>query len=104
MGVFPQGLDAVAGFATREEIPFPILADPDRQMTRDYGVYVRFRYDSWNTARPSVILIDPEGFVRKLWVGSHQLDWPVTADFWAVIDGHQRSSEYDCGGRPAPQC
>jgi len=69
------------------------LADPDRQMTRDYGVYVRFRYDSWNTARPSVFLIDPAGMVRKLWVGSHQLDWPVTADFWQVIDGHEANGE-----------
>jgi len=84
----------VSGFATREEIPFPILADPDRQMTRDYGVYVRFRYDSWNTARPSVFLIDPAGMVRKLWVGSHQLDWPVTADFWAVIDDPEWSGEH----------
>ena len=83
----------MAGFATREEIPFPILADPERQMTRDYGVYVRVNFESWNTARPSVFLIDPEGMVRKLWVGSHQLDWPVTAEFWAVIDSHESSDE-----------
>lgn len=93
-GVFPQNYDAVSGFAKREGIPFPILADSDRQMTRAYGVYVRFRYDSWNTARPSVILIDPSGMVRKLWVGSHQLDWPVTADFWEVIDGYDRGTEH----------
>lgn len=83
----------MSAFARREEIPFPVLADPDRQMTRDYGVYVRINLDSWNTARPSLVLIDPESTVRKLWVGSHQLDWPVTSDFWAVIDTHNGSGD-----------
>lgn len=83
----------MSAFARREEIPFPVLADPDRQMTRDYGVYVRINFESWNTARPSLILIDPTGLVRRLWVGSHQLDWPVTSDFWAVIDTHNGSGD-----------
>ena len=80
-------------FATREEIPFPILADSDRQMTRAYGVYIRINFESWNTARPSVVLIDPEGIARKVWVGSHQRDWPITADFWAMIDSHEPNGE-----------
>ena len=59
----------MAGFATREGIPFPLLADPDRQMVRAYGVYVRINFESWNMARPAVVLIDPAGIAREVWVG-----------------------------------
>ncbi len=83
----------MAEFATREGIPFPLLADADREMIRAYGVYVRLNIEGWNMARPSVLLIDPEGILRKLWVGSHQRDWPVTEEFWAVIDRHESSGE-----------
>ena len=92
--MYGQNLDVVAGFATREGIPFPLLADPDRQMVRAYGVYVRINFESWNMARPAVLLIDPVGILRKVWVGSHQRDWPVTEEFWAVIDRHERGCEH----------
>ena len=83
----------MAGFATREGIPFPLLADPDREMIRAYGVYVRINFESWNMARPAVVLIDPAGIAREVWVGRHQREWPVTEDLWAVIHRHDGSSE-----------
>ena len=81
----------MAGFATREGIPFPLLADADREMIRAYGVYVRINFESWNMARPAVVLIDPAGIAREVWVGRHQREWPVTEDLWAVIDRHERA-------------
>ena len=84
----------MAGFATREGIPFPLLADADREMIRAYGVYVRINFESWNMARPAVVLIDPAGIAREVWVGRHQREWPVTEDLWAVIDSHERGFEH----------
>ena len=55
-------------------------------MIRAYGVYVRINFESWNMARPAVVLIDPAGIAREVWVGRHQREWPVTEDLWAVID------------------
>ena len=90
--VYGQSLDAVAAFATREGIPFPLLADAERQVIRAYGIYVRINFESWNMSRPAVVLIDPAGIVRDVWVGRHQREWPVTEDLWAVIDRHRDSS------------
>lgn len=88
-GVYGQKLEAVAVFAAREDFPFPVLADADRDVIRTYGVYVRINFESWNMARPSVFLIDPESVVRKVFVGRHQREWPSSEDLWAVIDCHE---------------
>lgn len=73
-------------FARGLSLPFPLLADPDRAAIRRYGVYVRVNFESWNIARPSVFLVDPMGRIRCISVGSHQRDWPDSADLFSVID------------------
>ena len=79
----------MAAFATREGLPFPLLADVERQVIRAYGVYVRINFESWNMARPAVALIDPAGVVREVHVGRHQREWPDSEDLWAVIERHE---------------
>ena len=73
-------------FAKGLTLPFPLLADPDRSAIRRYGVYVRLNFESWNIARPSVFLVDPRGRIRFISVGSHQRDWPDSADLLSVVD------------------
>ena len=87
--VFAQRLKIVDAFVEREELPFPVLADPSRQMVRDYGVYVRINFESWNMARPSVVLIDPGGIVREVFVGRSSLEWPDSKDLWALMERHE---------------
>ena len=79
----------MAKYATSERLPYPVLADPERQMIRAYGVYVRINFESWNVARPSVVLIDPAGVVHEVFVGRHQREWPDSPDLWAVIERHE---------------
>ncbi len=86
-GVFPQSPGRVQGLADDLDLPFPLLIDEDRAVIRAYGVYVRVNFESWNMARPSVFLIDPQGRVQFLHVGSHQRDWPDSEALWAVVDG-----------------
>ena len=79
----------MAKYATGERLPYPVLADPERQVIRAYGVYVRVNFESWNVARPSVVLIDPGGIVRDVFVGRHQREWPDSPDLWAVMERHE---------------
>ena len=91
--VFAQGLKVVDAFAEREGLPFPVLVDPERRMVRDYGVYVRINFESWNMARPSVVLIDPTGIVREVFVGRHSLEWPESKDLWALVERHEANGQ-----------
>ncbi len=86
MGVYGQGPEGVRRFAKGLNLPFPLLADPDRAAIRRYGVYVRVNFESWNIARPSVFLVDPMGRIRFISVGSHQRDWPDSGELFAIID------------------
>lgn len=74
MGVFCQKAEPVKQWALENNIPFPLLIDADRQSAKDYGVYVRISYDSFNIARPGNFLIDRGGIVRYVYVSSHQWD------------------------------
>ena len=96
--VFAQSLKAVDAFATREGLPFPVFADPERRMVRDYGVYVRINFESWNMARPTVVLVDPAGIVREVFGGRHSLEWPDSKDLWALMERHEADQEIEIRG------
>ena len=46
-------------------------------MAKAYGVWHRFGLDAWNTARPSVFVIDRAGTVRAVWVSDRQDEFPA---------------------------
>ncbi|MBV9670371.1 MAG: redoxin family protein [Acidobacteriales bacterium] len=68
----PNG-DPVA-FLRRHPAPFPLLLDEDRSVTRSYGVYVRFNYESINIARPATFVVAQDGTIRFRHVGTSQTD------------------------------
>ena len=74
IGVFCQKADAVKQWAEENHIPFPLLIDEDRSTAKDYGVYVRISYDSFNIARPGNFLIDRNGKIRFVYVSNNQWD------------------------------
>jgi len=53
------------------------LIDEDRAVAKAYGVWHRFGLDAWNTARPSVFVIDAGGIVRAVWVSDRQDEFPT---------------------------
>ncbi len=55
-------------------VPYPFLLDEDRQVTKRYGVYQRIGVDALNIARPATMVVDRNGGIRFLYVGSNQAD------------------------------
>jgi len=86
VAIYGQGFSAVRTFAEKEQLPFPVLVDEDRAVIRDYGVYVRINFESWNMARPSTVLIDRARIVRFVFVGKNQLEWPTHAMLFAALE------------------
>ena len=41
-------------------LPFNILIDESRDVSKAYGVWQRIGLDAWNIARPSLFLIEPD--------------------------------------------
>jgi peroxiredoxin Q/BCP len=87
VAIYGQGFKTVRKFAEKENLPFPVLVDEDRSVIRDYGVYVRINFESWNMARPSTVLIDSTGIVRFVFVGKNQLEWPTHEMLFAALEG-----------------
>jgi peroxiredoxin len=66
-------------------LPFHVLIDEDRSAAKAYGVWHRLGLDAWNTARPSVFLLDREGIVRALWVSDRQDEFPAAEEIEAEL-------------------
>ena len=67
--------------------PFPVLADQDRTVVRDYGVYVRANFESINIARPANFVIDAKGVLRFIHIASVQFEFASWDDILATLDG-----------------
>jgi len=66
-------------------LPFHVLIDDDRAVARAYGVWHRLGLDAWNTARPSVFLLDREDVVRAVWVSDRQDEFPASEEIEAEL-------------------
>jgi peroxiredoxin len=75
-GIVAQKMSKVREYLEDNPYPFPILVDEKRLVVRDYGVFVKGNFESYNIARPSVFILDGEGIIRYIYVGYHQLDYP----------------------------
>ena len=53
-------------------LPFPLLADPDGEVIRRYGVWD----EEGKIARPAIFVIDRAGIVRYAYVGEDFADRP----------------------------
>jgi thioredoxin-dependent peroxiredoxin len=59
LGVSPQTLESHERFRAKHGLTVPLLADPEREMIRAYGVL-----GPGGMVRRSVFIVDPEGIVR----------------------------------------
>jgi thioredoxin-dependent peroxiredoxin len=58
-GISPQDLDSHEGFARKHQLAFPLLADTDLAVTRQYGITL-----GSSNLRRSVFVIDSAGVLR----------------------------------------
>ena len=57
-------------------LPFHILVDESREVTKRYGVWHRLGLDAWNISRPALFVIDKAGVIRAIFVGESQEEFP----------------------------
>jgi len=58
-GISPQSLDSHERFRSKYGLTVPLLADPEREVIRAYGVL-----GPGGLVRRSIFIVDPEGIVR----------------------------------------
>jgi peroxiredoxin Q/BCP len=64
LGVSVDDVDSHAKFAEKYSLPFPILADPNREVVKQYDVLSFTRF-----AKRETYLIDPKGVIVKRYTG-----------------------------------
>jgi peroxiredoxin len=57
-------------------LPFDVLIDERRDVSRAYGVYHRIGLTAWNIARPAVFLIDQDARISYSFIGDDQREYP----------------------------
>jgi peroxiredoxin len=75
--VLAQKASAVRRYVEERGLPFFILVDEDRAVTKQYGVWQRINYDAWNMPRPALFVIDKTGVIRAVFVGETQAEFPT---------------------------
>lgn len=69
LGVSADTVERHLSFATKHQLPFPILADPEKRMLKEYGAWGKKKFlgkEYMGTKRIS-FLIDPEGKIAKVY-------------------------------------
>ena len=83
--VLCQKRTAIAAWLESRPVPFPVVADEGREISKLWGVYVRWNLESLNIARPASFVVDGRGVVRFAHVSRHQLDVPDLDDLVAAL-------------------
>ena len=83
--VVAQRRQDVRRYIEETGLPFDILIDESREVSKAYGVWHRIGLDAWNIARPAVFLIDPDGTIRYSFVAPSQDRFPSPDEIRAAI-------------------
>lgn len=78
--------ETVDAYLADHPVPFPVLIDGDRNVTRAYGVWKRFSLPMWNLARPSSFLMDRCGYVQYAYVARLQIHTASLEEIFAVLE------------------
>ena len=67
LGVSVDDVESHKTFSEEQNLPFPILADSDKKVTKEYGT-LKLYMGTLEMARRDTFIIDPEGKVAKHYV------------------------------------
>lgn len=80
LAVAPATVEEARRYVARDALPFPVLADPEREVFARYGVLSRATSLG---QRPGLFVVDAEGVVQLAHIGRQQWEIPAEA---AVLD------------------
>jgi peroxiredoxin len=86
VAILPQREAAVRRYIEETGLPFDILVDDTRAVSKSYGVWHRIGLDAWNIARPAVFLIAPDRSIRYSFVARRQDEFPSHDDIVRAIE------------------
>jgi thioredoxin-dependent peroxiredoxin len=66
LGISTDSIESHKRFAQKLSLPYPLLADVDAQMCKDYGVDKKTTLGDLRSRRVS-FLLDGEGVIEKIW-------------------------------------
>ncbi|MFM8845402.1 MAG: peroxiredoxin [Gammaproteobacteria bacterium] len=66
LGVSVDDLESKKAFAKEHSLPFQVLADPDKQVTKSYGVLTSM-LGLMEFSRRDTFIIDPQGRIMRHW-------------------------------------
>ncbi len=84
LAIAPDSLEHAQSYFERNEIPFPCLADPEREVYRQYDV--KSALVSMGQ-RPGLFIVDGEGVVRYAYLGWQQWEIPSVEETLRQLDG-----------------
>jgi peroxiredoxin len=97
IAVVAQNSTAVRRYVEEAGLPFHILVDETREVTKRYGVWHRVGLDAWNISRPALFVIDATGAIRAVFVGESQEEFPAADEIETALtrtkDEGQRTKE-----------
>ncbi len=74
LGISPQGTESKQKFAEKYSLPFPLLADEDASVAKDYDVFADSGMD-WDgiplVVKRSTFVIDEQGTIEQALYGVH---------------------------------
>ena len=87
VAVVAQQSAVVRRYVEDNGLPFYVLIDQSREVTKQYGVWHRLGIDAWNIARPALFVIERTGKIRAIFVGESQEEFPSPAEIDAALVG-----------------
>jgi len=74
--VLAQRSEGVRRYIEDTGLPFDVLIDESRQVSKAYGVWQRIGLDAWNIARPALFLIEPDRSISYSFIARSQGEFP----------------------------
>ena len=76
VAVVAQQSAVVRRYVEDNGLPFYVLIDQSREVTKQYGVWHRLGLDAWNIARPAIFLVEQDGRISYSFIGDNQREYP----------------------------
>ncbi len=86
LGVTAQDSEELRKYLEFHEFPFTIINDEDRSVIKAYGIDQETEGKFGTIARPTNMIVDPEGIVRYIYIGDGPSDFPEDEEMYEVLD------------------